>query len=453
MNGIELVTSSESVAASVYSQLPESPDSASECHDIVLEMTPSEAYLVVTEGIKRLQSNSEITSKEVHESQIWCSEYFSLKSIESYMECFGKISGEINVNQFGDDVLILDYYNRDRTYVHDGIIGLRGPRYFVSVDSNLSPAQRINAIYNELFDAINVIGNIDRSKLGLYDLLPYIGILDNAKQQALSLFHIYTYNERRFGIPDDSNYSQEREKLFEVAVSTVRCFYEACLGRSFSTEVSFDDLYRVQDIFETKLGHINPRGFKIQELDHPLRILQSAYNNSRSTPIDTIVGFPSGSTQLAIATALMSEITQDTDPKIVGIVLVPLSQHSGVIKDGRTPISDPDLFRSIEKYDSQLRNKRVLIADDNASTGSTIRRAIDAISRTLPESLRVGIAEIDPQRILLRALNVNNPNGTISAVDLRHPTFANSVGIVPITHEDTQLRKKYAEEVLKSRLA
>ena len=122
---------------------------------------------------------------------------------------------------------------------------------------------------------------------------------------------------------------------------------------------------------------------------------------------------------------------------------------TGGLPLGIFTISGETLERTIGLYADAIEGRRVMIVDDNSSTGSTIARGITAIRSFRPSSLDARVGEIDPQRMLVRARTAQRAGTrTLQAVDLRHAVFSAAAGVVPVSASDVQLRKELAGQVL-----
>lgn len=418
-----------------------------------LPTTPSKINTMVIEGLQQLWNRHLDQTVEAITSNLWGDEQPSLRTIENFCNRFGPIMGEMRVDTLGSHPVISAYYTSDRldTSGKDDAISLRSSSYFAAVDPRFkNSAARTAFIKHELLAALEAAAQTEAAELSPTDLLPYLGILDNAKQQALTLFHAFIHQERRQGTPHDSTYLAQRQSLLNLATLTTRAFYEACLG--YRPSLPLD-----RSAIKTSLMEATPyleaapdRGFKLQELDHPLRILLTSYGLSQESA-DTVIGFPSGGTQVAIATALALEKRHLQAAGCIQVLCVPLSQHSGTLKEGEQPLSDINLARSIALYREAIVGKRLLLVDDNASTGSTLRRCAEAVRTLAPQDVRGGVCEIDPRRLLLRARMAANGATVPDSINLHHPMFAHASGVVPVTISDRQLRKRYAQQVINQR--
>lgn len=413
-------------------------------------MSPAELRVMARTGLRSFWDRHLTQSVEAYESHAWGNDYLSLKHVPDFAGAFGGIMGEIKLDAMPQNPAFAAYYGAGRAYwTRQEMLSLRGESYFAVIDPQYeTPARRVDAMVGELKDALTVIESVDRSKLQPEDLLPYVGILDNAKQQALALFNAATYNERNQGIPDDAAYLRMREDLLNVAVATTRTFYEACLGRKFTTPVATADVDSLAERLAPYIDQIPMKGFKLQELDHPLKVMLAAHNIGRED-FDTTVGFPSGGTQLAIAAAQANEVIHHKAPRSVHTVIVPLSLHSGVNKGRVFTMTDETLRNTVGLYADAIEGRRVMIVDDNSSTGSTIVRGSEAVSAFGPSSLDARVGEIDPQRMLVRARTAREAGeAALQAVDLRHSVFSAAAGVVPVSTLDIQLRKEHAGRVL-----
>jgi phosphoglycolate phosphatase-like HAD superfamily hydrolase/adenine/guanine phosphoribosyltransferase-like PRPP-binding protein len=414
---------------------------------LTINLTPAETQAMVNSGLKKFWSRHLTQSVEAYTSTAWSSEYPSLKTIENFADSFGPIAGDIRVNQLGAHPALADYFTDERTHKISGSLSLRGHNYYVCVDRRLEPEERVAVMMDELSLATATLESVDRSQLDPTDLLPYLGVLDNAKQQALSLFHAYTYSERREGIPSDAEYLQLRNNLIDIAERATRSFFEACMGREFTTPLTAMDVDNLKTEILQADVNLHPKGLKLQELDHPLKIMLAAHNLAQTQPFDTVVGFPSGGSQIAIVTALAGETLHDLAARSIKTVYIPLSQHSGTVKGSEVPISDTLLDTSVEAFREALEGRHVMIVDDNSATGSTVTRGAKSIEKLSPSSIRSGVGELDPQRTLIRARAAKD-GLVVDIANMEHALFDGASGVVPITNSDVQLRKEYAGHVL-----
>jgi len=403
---------------------------------------------MVAVGIRQLWQTHLPRSIAAYESSLWSEEFPSLKQVHNFVDVFGPIIGEINTTETPNDPALTAYYTDKHLHQTPKGYALRGASYFTCVDNRLTASERVSIMEEELYAALATLHTIDRSSLSPEDFLYYLGVLDNAKQQSLSLYHTATYQERRNGIPNEPEYLANRQRLFDLAVNTTRSFYEACIGRGFTNLPTAQEAATTLGLTYTPETVVHERGLKIQELDHPLKIMLAAYSAAEMGDVDTVVGFPSGGTQMAIATALAAELLYDHEPASVNVVSIPLSQHSGATKEGAQPISDDLLSRSVELFEQSIVGMRVIIVDDNSSTGSTMSRGTSIIQQYNPASIHCAVGEIDPQRMLVRTQGLQAYEQVVSVVDLRHETFSTAAGIVPVTGRDTQLRKQVAGRIL-----
>lgn len=409
---------------------------------------PEEARHIVVEGIHRLWASHINRSTEAMTSTIWGRDSISLKNIENFCDTFGWLAGDIQLSRLSEHPILKQYYKPERYDIRADKISLRGSSYFAAVDETFITAEnRVDYIGQELLDALRVFEQMDGQSLVGEDFLAYLGVLDNAKQQILTLFHAFSYNERRTGIPETEDYLVLREQLLQAAVRTTRSFYEASIGRPSTVPPSVNETQRILDDLQPYVSAIEPRHFKLQELDHPLRIMLSAYGFASSKK-DTVIGFASGGTQPAIVTALAAELRHNKSSGEVTILSVPLSQHSGVCKEGLKPISDKDLQRSLSLMARDIKDRRVMIVDDNSSTGMTMRRGKKAVGRLSPTELQTGVCEIDPQRLLIRSRMAAEKGEVFEGVYANHSLFSQAAGVVPITRRDMAMRKLQAQQVL-----
>lgn len=418
-----------------------------ESGELRLDMTPAEVGAMAAEGLRRLWESQAERIVNAYNSPIWSDEYLSLKHIENFADIFDPILGGIRVPALSRHPVLANYFTDQRIHKEGDTYGLRGRDYYLAVDNRLTAQERVHSILGEIQAAVATVEQIDRRALRPEDLLCYLGVLDNAKQQALSLFHAITYAERRNGIPTDEASLALRQQSLSMAVSLTRCFYEACVGRPFSTLPSSQMVKALIDAVTPNSLAIDAKGLKMQELDHPPKIMLAAYALAAGGPAETVVGFPSGGTQIAIVTALAVELAHGLAPNSVDVVSIPLSSHSGTTKHDFQPTGQAELDASVDHFASNISGRRVIIVDDNSSTGTTLERGSQSIQRLNPLSARIGVGEMDPKRMLVRARQAGG-NVVQGVVDLRHNVFASAAGVVPISGRDVQLRKERAGRIL-----
>jgi FMN phosphatase YigB (HAD superfamily)/pyrimidine operon attenuation protein/uracil phosphoribosyltransferase len=416
--------------------------------ELVRDMRPEEMRGMVVRGLRNFWERHVAQTRDIYESDLWSKEFVSLKNISNFADLFGGLSGDLRVDKISSHSDLAEYFDESRMKQVDDKITLRGPRYYTCIDSRLEPRERMTTMIDELRTAISVVETVDRAAIGPEDLPGYLGVLDNAKQQALSIFHAFTYEERQKGIESNVEYLRMRAQIFDVAARTTRSFYEACTGRAFTTPCSREAIDEIEATLGDDFTVLQPAGLKLQELDHPMKIMQSAYNMSKIDSHDTIIGFPSGGSQLAIATALATEMVHDKQAMSVDVICLPISHHSGTKKERTAQLDDESLDASTALFREKIKNKRVMIVDDNSSTGITIIRGERSVGRFDPLSVASGVAELDPRRILIRADQAALGEIIAGVANMEHKLFYAASGVVPIGMHDVQLRKEFANQIL-----
>jgi predicted NAD-dependent protein-ADP-ribosyltransferase YbiA (DUF1768 family)/hypoxanthine phosphoribosyltransferase len=115
--------------------------------------------------------------------------------------------------------------------------------------------------------------------------------------------------------------------------------------------------------------------------------------------VQTIVGLPSGGTELAFLIHILYDFPNGSTPTKI---LLPLSFHS--VKDiyGERSRDFVGIASFLDQYRPTLSEQNVLICDDNSSTGRTLQHTHDAIKGLVGNGeVSFAVAEIDIIRSLL----------------------------------------------------
>jgi phosphoribosylanthranilate isomerase/hypoxanthine phosphoribosyltransferase len=280
-----------------------------------------------------------------------------------------------------------------------------------------------------------VLGH-DPNNLSRADYLAYIGALDYIKSGRLTLFHALTYRERRSTVKPSDQYLATRVTLLNDIRTAVRTYYGACIGRHKAVEYNGQekDAEVRSGLLESQIPN---RHWRSPELDHPLTIMANAYiitkdQDHRSRMVDTIVGLPSGGTEVAFAVQYAYGIKNDQEPE-PEVLLVPLSAHSG-----KSEFNEGD---HDEVVDSVIKNnllhivgKNILVPEDNSNTGNTAQVIHKELMQYGANDVHVTLAAIDPTRISIKQHRWKKTTDTVPHPDLGD----DAVTVVPITRaEDT----------------
>lgn len=316
-----------------------------------------------------------------------------------------------------------------------GFAYLRGSTYYVALDfSKKTPEEKLAVMETDVAEGLSSIASVDRRSLNARDFLLYLGILDHIKAHTITAFHALTFYEREGFMPDDVDYLPVRRKAQELMVTTIRAYYQACLGQSFDGEFSAGP---IKNTFEEVAEYIASSGHSIEhftyaESGRPVIIMLSAHEAARRKPFpDVIIGIPSGGTEVAVVTQFMYK---GLYPKRCApdLGLVPLSFHylkqKGIQADRLADL----LRRTI-----CVTGKGVLVVDDNSNTGSTLQRMSEALSLAGASEVDAHIAEIDPARVILNSTKKQVGDfGTAMVVNMDHPAFKTAMGVCSASSAD-----------------
>lgn len=328
---------------------------------------------------------------------------------------------------------------------------LRGLSYYTALDfSKNTPDKKLKVITKDIKDGLEVISSVDRRSLGSVDYMVYLGVLDHLKSHALTTFHALTFHERTGMMPENADYLSLRHEAERVMSTFTRAFYQACLGRPFDTLLRQSDLVssldRVADYIATS-GH-SAEHFTFPEVVNPIIIMLGAHEAARRKPYpDTIIGIPSGGSEVAVVTSLMYEIL-NPQLGVPDTLFIPLSFHFQTQRG----ISADSLAEIIAKA-GNVSGKHVLMVDDNSNTGSTIQRMIEALARAGTEHMSVHLAEIDPMRVIINSKKENIAEfGEAYVVNMDHPDFETAMGISGASTQDgSDLRRKKIRRFVEKR--
>jgi hypothetical protein len=262
--------------------------------------------------------------------------------------------------------------------------------------------------------------------------------LDHAKQFGLTLFHAAQYPARTRLLSDAELRTVSR--FGDVARHLTRSFYLSVLGHEPSViqrELSQAATIMSSEKLAEYAATIPDNQFKAQEVDQPLTTLMTAMLAVDAHPdIDLIYALPAGGTQNAAVTQLLYELKRPDRPA-PQLDYLPISTHA--LKQEQQSLVSPTVIRIVQS--SNPTGKRVLICEDDSTSGNTISLASDIIMATSPISCNVSVIEVDPRRLSIKN---RYPSPGVHIADYRHPDFETAVGIVPITthqYPDYQIRK------------
>ncbi|MFH1216476.1 MAG: NADAR domain-containing protein [Pseudomonadota bacterium] len=326
---------------------------------------------------------------------------------------------------------------------------LRGPRYLAAVDPGLSIPQKIEILIEDLYDALEHIRNvsvdsIDRPHL---ELAP---IIDYAKNSVLTLTNAFLHNEKR-GTADifDEGYWDLRTKLIDFGMTLTVAYYRSLINTLRPTaikELANLDITPILHVAaslnqEYREYTISSRDIVRPEASNPLIFLAFAsVLRNRIRGVDLVVGMPSGGTEIAfLIWHIFSQRSKNTQ-----CVLLPISFHSMYVQYGEKSKPELALPAYWDRHSLANCTKRILVVDDNSSSGTTLQAVADSIRVNVSPHVIVAVAEADIMRSQL------DKNRLDKRTHYAHQSvFRYSVGVLPVSKRIW--RKHDLKEVTESR--
>ena len=328
-----------------------------------------------------------------------------------------------------------EFYKKEGRYARKGDdFILRGSRYIVSIDPILVVSQKLNVLQKDFTDALDVITKVSFEE-SQEIFIEYSGILDYIKNSVLTVLNALLQEEKlgKFKL-DNQEYQKIRTELIELARNATYAFYAHLLGETGVRDAalsrivgSYEKMHSACEYIldEYRAGIFSAKYFTRPEASHPMVILATTYTALKTieNPPDTIVGLPSGGTELAFVQVLAYQHVLNIK---VNTVLVPLSFHS--IKDafGTSEVNDQAFSDYLDSIAENIKGKHVLIVDDNSSTGRTIQKMVDLLKSSGADNVEVAVSEAD---IIRSSIDLKDPKRThIAAQEL----YKRSVSILPV---------------------
>jgi ribA/ribD-fused uncharacterized protein len=309
----------------------------------------------------------------------------------------------------------------------------RGPRYICAVDPNLSVRQKLQIFSEDVADGLSFLKTHDLPKTEQFKTIA--PILDYVKNAAVTLLNAYIHSEKNGAYNlGDTHYQEHKIKLIEL-VRKVSFAYYLSLVDSLSRErleylldagmieILEEACEKIKKEFEK---HTFPNDALMRpEASHPLSILGAVSIISSTHPeMETVVGIPSGSSEVA---CVLAEAHEDSLKTPCSVVLLPISNHTRKLLN-KTDDQKPDLTEFVESQKDKLTGKNVIIIDDNASTGHTIEEARDSIVQVAkPYTIFATVLEADIVRSQIDRSSQKRQN-------VAHPMLYDlSVSVLPVS--------------------
>lgn len=318
-----------------------------------------------------------------------------------------------------------DFFSQtDRTFKKGETYHTHGARYLVALDRSLSVLQKIEILKEDFKGAILAVkNNLNQTQTPYREIAP---LMDYAKNAIVTLFNSLVYQERVGDRQYDDDYLALRARVAKLMEETVSCFYLALLNKVSSDHIDiiitgFDLVEelakKMQNSFSDR--ELSSRSFVRPEASHPLVILGFLFGlvEKLEAP-DMILTMPAGATELGCAVARGYKVLRGIEPSLY---LLPVSLHAE--KERQLDSNYLDQF-----FASPGQSNRVLIVDDNSSTGQTIQLVRDYIkSKFSSEKIFCAVAEADIVRTWLDLDNLERTHIADPAL------YDFSVSILPVS--------------------
>ena len=313
---------------------------------------------------------------------------------------------------------------------------LHGPRYLTAVDPTLVVSQKLRIFEKDFVDSLDILTSVNANRGAKTEFLEYAGVLDYLKNSVVSILNALLQEEKlgKFKI-DNLEYQKIRQKLLQLATSSICAFYFHLIGEFGLRDKSLSEVASNYESFtgacsyilnEYQTGIFSSKYFTRPESTHPLVILSSVFTgvqHVKEKP-DTIIGLPSGGTELAIAQKVAFEYINDVHAEIV---LIPLSLHS--IKDafGISEVNDQGFQEYLASIRSKIKGKNIVLSEDNSSTGRTIQKMYDLLLAAGAANIEVFVSEAD---VIRSQIDIDDEKREFIAAQ---ETYNSSVNILPIS--------------------
>lgn len=341
------------------------------------------------------------------------------------------MDGSICLGEAEFDRFAPDFFRRSRRAVKfRGKVHLRGGRYLISGNPTFELRTKLSTFREDLDEGLESLPKIGNG-------LMQLAVADYIKNSAVTMLNSFVQEEKNGKYRFDSiSYQSIRKGMLEFTYDCVSMFYSLLFsdeirGGVFYRNIigSLDKFYKAQEsILDSYRGGVfSSRHITRPEATHPLIIASSvAYFSTFSRPPfpEIIIGMPAGSTELAFAHRLGQNIFAGNEPSLL---LFPVSFHSAKDEFDETFSVEMALKRWVAHHQDKLKGRKILIADDNSSTGRTIQAACDSLGRAQPAEITVAVAEADLIRSEIDKDNLSRP--LVASI----LTYVASVSVLPVS--------------------
>ena len=356
------------------------------------------------------------------------------------------------VNELGEAVNF--FKNEDRLYQKGSFLYTRGSRYLSALDRFKSVPQKLEILSEDYEEALKFSEqNFSKIKSQYQELSP---VLDYAKNSSITLLNSFVFDEKIGKNVLDEEYLSFRNKIIEAAIFSTEVYYKSLINDC--SENDFKDVQKYIDVMSEvksrllikfKEKDLSSRSFVRPEASHPLVILSAVatFIKNIKDP-DCVIGMPSGGAELLCATVAGFEYVNLKRPDHF---LLPVSLHAQ--KDFEI---DNNYVKTFLKNNENLKYDKVLIVDDNSSTGRTVQVTKDIVNDTFnPKEIYCAVVEVDLIRTMMdikseernKIANTNLYNLSVNVLPVsKHFSPKYDIKELMETRELISIYKKKAEE-------
>lgn len=347
------------------------------------------------------------------------------------------------------------YFLRSRRVVEfRNVINMRGGRYIISANPTFELRTKLKSYLEDFHEGIEALTTTR-------NIFFQLAMADYIKNAIITILNAFLQDEKlgkyKF---DNLAYQKLRKDGINIAHAAVNLYYGIFLDNEVLVSAAYfalrlranvadklvlDILRRYED------GVFSSRHVTRPEASHPLVIVAAVGEVCLQDPkrVDSIIGAPSGSTELAFAHCFGQRFFKNLQPKVM---LFPVSMHSAKMQFDEFSNDDQQYHRWLMRNKSNISGKRILICDDNSSTGQTIDLINVVVERANPQEILISVAESD---IVRSKIDINSKNRKSIA---SRCVYKHSINILPVSKTISPksdlreiLEKRKMEKCVKSR--
>lgn len=309
--------------------------------------------------------------------------------------------GGVKMSKQVFDKFASPYFLKSRRAVeYAGQVYLRGTRYTISANPTFELRQKLNTFKEDLDEGLAEL-TVENNPLF------QLAIADYIKNSVVTMLNSYLHEEKTGKYRFESvSYQAVRKEGQAYAQATVDLFYGVMLQSQRLASDGYRQLVERRKIFDKMQEHIveeyergvfSSRHITRREASHPLIIAAAVAQYAREgmRGPEVIVGLPSGGTELALAHATGQRLLNNN---FSSVLLVPISLHSAKSEFDSVQLEPSDLRRWATHHRKELSRKKVVVVDDNSSTGRTIQLLVDLLVKEKARVVQVAVAEADVVR-------------------------------------------------------